>query len=315
MSVTIHDLARLAGLNSSTISRALRNDPRVRSDTREKIHALAEKYNYIPNLNARNLADGKTRMIAFLMGSLEYQLEREAAVTLNEIFSQHGYTLMIFSYAPDLERYYADRLKKFTQKICDGAILLAPCFANQSPHVLSLLKAVRMPMVCIDRWFREFQLPVVTTDNTVAIRRLCDEAAAAGMDGAIVDFYAADTVAESRRAETEKLLRERGIPLLFPDEGDVADFIRRNKIRKPVVFANSGRLKREWVDLLPPGFITAAFDRDFIKPEHAGPMFLCVQDYRGIAEKAAQILLRQLDGGEASSVPELIPPSEIIHIS
>ena len=86
MSVTIHDLARLAGLNSSTISRALRNDPRVRSDTREKIHALAEKYNYIPNLNARNLADGKTRMIAFLMGSLEYQLEREAAVTLNEIF-------------------------------------------------------------------------------------------------------------------------------------------------------------------------------------------------------------------------------------
>ena len=48
MNVTIHDLARLAGLNSSTISRALRNDPRVRQSTRDKIHALAEKYGYTP---------------------------------------------------------------------------------------------------------------------------------------------------------------------------------------------------------------------------------------------------------------------------
>ena len=83
MSITIHDLARLAGLNPSTVSRALRNDPRVRTSTRERITSLAAEHGYIPNLNARNLADGKTRMIALLMGSLEFPVEREAAVRLN----------------------------------------------------------------------------------------------------------------------------------------------------------------------------------------------------------------------------------------
>ena len=44
MPVTIHDLAKLAGLNASTISRALRNDPRVRKSTRELVRELARRH-------------------------------------------------------------------------------------------------------------------------------------------------------------------------------------------------------------------------------------------------------------------------------
>ncbi|HCH86845.1 MAG TPA: LacI family transcriptional regulator, partial [Lentisphaeria bacterium] len=56
MPVTIHDLAKLAGLNASTISRALRNDPRVRKSTRELVRELARRHGYTPNLPARQLA-------------------------------------------------------------------------------------------------------------------------------------------------------------------------------------------------------------------------------------------------------------------
>lgn len=314
MNVTIHDLARLAGLNSSTISRALRNDPRVRQSTRDKIHALAEKYGYTPNLNARNLADGKTRMIAFLMGSLDFQLGREAAVTLNDIFSQYGYTLMIFSYAPDPERFYADRLEKLTQKICDGAILTAPDYTIQSDRILSLLKAVKIPLICLDRWFPNHPLPVVTTDNTIAIPRLCQRALEAGIDGAVIDFPATDTVSESRREETVKFLEAKGIPFIFPEEGcDISGFLRRNRIHKAAVFANNCLLEQPWTELLPPDFIAVGFDTEHAPEQHSGAVFRCIQDYRTVADTAARLLLKQLDDSAAiPETPVLVPPAAIV---
>ena len=212
--MTIHDLARLAGLNPSTVSRALRNDPRVRSATRERIAALAAEHGYVPNLNARNLADGKTRIIALLMGSLEFQVEREAAVCLNEIFSEHGYTLMILSYAPKAEELYPARLKILTQKICDGAILFTPGDAFLTPETRSILDSIRCPRVYLDRWFREYPLPTVTTDNTVAMRGLCDLAESAGMDGAVLFFHEHNTVSRDRKKRLLRELKRRRIPHL-----------------------------------------------------------------------------------------------------
>ena len=43
VAVTIHDLARMTGLNASTVSRALRNDRRVKPATRERIQELARR--------------------------------------------------------------------------------------------------------------------------------------------------------------------------------------------------------------------------------------------------------------------------------
>ncbi|MBQ8755949.1 MAG: LacI family DNA-binding transcriptional regulator [Lentisphaeria bacterium] len=313
MSITIHDLARLAGVNPSTISRALRNDPRVRESTRERICALAKRHGYTPNLNARNLADGKTRMIAFLMGSLEYQLEREAAVALNELLSQYGYTLMILSYAPDAERLYPDRLEKLTQKICDGAILIAPTYQRQEP-LLPILQAVRMPLVCIDRRFRDFQLPLVTTDNTLAMRQLFEHALGAGMDGAVIHFRTTDSVCENRREELVKILQNTPVPFcLAENEAAVADFIKRNHIRKAAVFSNNCTDISDFISVLPENFIVGAFDRSSgFLPPRAGTVFLCIQDYCGIARTAGEILLEQLKNPQSEPRSQLIPPLEIL---
>jgi LacI family transcriptional regulator len=60
---TIKDVAAAAGVTAGTVSRALRNDPRVIEATRRRIVEAAEKLGYRPNLQARGLQTGRTGAI------------------------------------------------------------------------------------------------------------------------------------------------------------------------------------------------------------------------------------------------------------
>lgn len=63
---TIKDIAKKLGLNYSTVSRALNNEPNVNRRTAAKIKKMAAELNYVPNLAARGLARGKAEAIAFI---------------------------------------------------------------------------------------------------------------------------------------------------------------------------------------------------------------------------------------------------------
>ncbi len=84
---TSRDIADIAGVSQATVSRALRNSPLVRKETRDRIQAIATELNYFVNRNAAGLRthqsntlalllfdearDGNTRMNLFLMSLLD----------------------------------------------------------------------------------------------------------------------------------------------------------------------------------------------------------------------------------------------------
>ncbi len=57
---SLADLARLSGLSTSTVSRALAGNPAIKKETRDRITALAREHGYRPNVVGRNLRTGKT---------------------------------------------------------------------------------------------------------------------------------------------------------------------------------------------------------------------------------------------------------------
>ncbi|NBB53237.1 substrate-binding domain-containing protein [Rhizobium sp. CRIBSB] len=61
------DLARLAGLSTSTVSRALADNPAIKAETRARVAALAEAHGYRPNLIGRNLRTGRTHAVGVVL--------------------------------------------------------------------------------------------------------------------------------------------------------------------------------------------------------------------------------------------------------
>ncbi len=63
---TIDDIARLANVSKSTVSRALNDSPLIKQETKERIQAIAKEYNFRINAPARNLSMRQSRTVAFV---------------------------------------------------------------------------------------------------------------------------------------------------------------------------------------------------------------------------------------------------------
>lgn len=71
MTVTIKDIAKMAGVSHPTVSRALNDDPGVNEETRRNILRIAKQLNYVPNLAARRLAERKSNCIGMIWPAFE----------------------------------------------------------------------------------------------------------------------------------------------------------------------------------------------------------------------------------------------------
>jgi len=70
MSVTIKDIAKLANVSHTTVSRALNNSPYINEETKNKIKALAKELHYVPNYNAKSLVLLKSYVIGVFFSSI-----------------------------------------------------------------------------------------------------------------------------------------------------------------------------------------------------------------------------------------------------
>ncbi|MEU5843042.1 LacI family DNA-binding transcriptional regulator [Rhodococcus sp. NPDC047139] len=96
-SVTSYDVARRAGVSQSTVSRALRDDPRVVEDTRVRIRALAKEMGYVPHVTARSLITRKSWTIGIVSGDLHNPSYPTLVNTLQDCFAGNDYRVLLMS--------------------------------------------------------------------------------------------------------------------------------------------------------------------------------------------------------------------------
>lgn len=72
MSITIKDIAKLANVSHTTVSRALNNSPLINEETKKKIKEIAKELNYVPNYNAKSLVLHKSYTVGLFFTSITH---------------------------------------------------------------------------------------------------------------------------------------------------------------------------------------------------------------------------------------------------
>lgn len=95
--VTSHDVARLAGVSQATVSRALRDDPKVASDTKRKVREAASALGYALNPIGRALAVGRSTRVGLVITDLDNQFYSYVISPMHQELERLGYELLLIT--------------------------------------------------------------------------------------------------------------------------------------------------------------------------------------------------------------------------
>ena len=171
---TIEDIARLAGVSKTTVSRVLNHKPDVDPATRERILRIIEQQGFIPNIAASGLASGRRSLIGMLIPSWIWPLIPELMRGVTEVVEQTPYELVLYSFnETDPKKDRSEVINRvLATQLTAGLLAVFPGDASQD---LTRLYKQGFPVVIIDDQ-REQTVPWVRADNVtgayVAVRHL-----------------------------------------------------------------------------------------------------------------------------------------------
>lgn len=93
--VTIKDLAQRLKLSPSTVSRALRDHPDISRATKDRIRAMATRFDYQPNLIAKGLQTRRTNTIGVIVPEIRHTFFSSAISGIEEMAYRAGFTIMV----------------------------------------------------------------------------------------------------------------------------------------------------------------------------------------------------------------------------
>lgn len=176
---TIKDIAKVAGVSVTTVSRALNGYSDVNEKTRQKIKAVADELEYSPNVLARSLVVNQTKTIGLIVSELSRSESKdnftfEVLRGINDCAGELGYDLVLFSTSPAKQKE-----KTYTQ-LCrerrvDGAIIQG--IRMDDPYLEEVLQS-KIPCVLVDIPVHSETVGYVSTDNVLgakeAVKHLLD---------------------------------------------------------------------------------------------------------------------------------------------
>lgn len=162
--VSITDVANKVGLSITTVSRVLSGKAekyRIGKKSQNLIREAAEELNYIPNHFAANLKSGRSRTIAIIVPSLTNPFFAGIASEINAEVQRFDYITIIGDSDESFETEKLELQQMISMNI--EGLIIVPC-GNHSEHIKKLHDQ-GLPVVCIDRYFQELNIPYVSTDN------------------------------------------------------------------------------------------------------------------------------------------------------
>lgn len=171
---SIKDIARLAGVAPSTVSRALSGSDRVSDGTRQRIRAIADDLDYTPSAIARSLVTGASATLGIVAPSLADPYVAAVMRGIEDGCGEAGYHLLVAATGGDPEREIA-MVRLLARQQPSGLVVLS---SRAGQAYRGLLPALGMPVVFVNTDQVGEQVFSIATDNEyggwLATRHLLD---------------------------------------------------------------------------------------------------------------------------------------------
>jgi len=174
--VTATDVARLAGVSQSAVSRVFTPGASASKATAEKVRAAAQHLGYRPDPLARAMITGRTRIIGLVVAYLENQFYPLALERLSRAFQERGYHILVFM-AENATEKVAEVVDELIDYQVDGIITASVAMSND---LTARLTSLGIPVVNFNRGQDDPRVTDVTSDNVAGGRRATDFLIATG---------------------------------------------------------------------------------------------------------------------------------------
>jgi len=329
LSITGHDIAREVGVSQSTVSRALRGDPRVDPATAARIVQVAERRGYRPNAAARSLVTRRTRTIAVVVADIKNPFYPELVEALHEALGRSGYRMVLVNERTDT-RGQAGLAELYRGGGADGALFVS---VTIEPRVAELVTTSPVPSVLLNRDVDGADVDRVMADNPGGAGQVAE--LLHGLGHRRTGFIAGPantSTSRDREAGFSNAMRQRGAPL-DPSLRRVGEFTHRSGYQwatdlldrpdRPtaifcandvVAFGALDAARNLGIDV--PGEVSiVGFDDVPMASWGAFSLTTVRQPLTDMARDAARILVERIEGREDLERQRLVFPTHLVQRS
>ena len=313
--VTSAEVARRAGVSQSAVSRVFTPGASVSKKTLEKVRKAADELGYRPNILARAMVSGKSRIIGLLVAYLENYFYPEALEKLSNALQERGYHVLIF-----MARQTAGNVDEVVEEILDYQVdgIIAASVALSS-DLAQRCTAAGVPIVFFNRRQEGRDTSAVVSDNRAGGRSVAEFLVAGGHQriGYIAGWEGASTQVE-REAGFIEGLAAHGVELCAREVGnyvltEAKDAARRmfaGQDRPDAVFVANDHMAFGVLDVLRGEMeLNVPGDVSVVAYDDVPPAAWAAYDLTTVRQRAnlmvdatVDILLRQINQGE--TMPE-----------
>ncbi len=328
MPLTLEEIAKQAGVSRSTVSRVLNKHPNVSEEARERVLAVTQRLDFQPNVLARSLAGGRSRILGLVipMGVAALFTDPYFPILIQGVASacnSHDYSVMLWLAEPEQER-------RVIQKILQGGLIdgvIVSSMLMDDPLLKALLDR-QMPFILIGRYPTDQRVSYIDVDNRNSAREMVAYMLRLGYRRIATVTGPLNMIAGNDRLEGYQLaLRERGI---VPDPGLIAsgDFTevgaftatKRLLAHQPdAIFCASDamaagvlRALREAGKRVPEDIGLAGFDDIPMSARLEPPLTTVRQPIQRTGAVAAETLIDLLEEGETRPRRVILPTELVI---
>ena len=160
---TIANIAKELNITAATVSRALRNHPKISAETKESVLKVANRLNYKRNKIASSLRSGKTHMIGVIIPSAEINFFGSVVHGIESVANANGYNILIYQSNESYE-HEVRGIETFLAARVDGILVSIAKETVDHGHFIDVEKR-GVPIVFFDRGNDNIGIPSVVIDD------------------------------------------------------------------------------------------------------------------------------------------------------